>query len=102
MPSHPRQPSRRLPSTSCRSIYFPFTVSPDFCACITSTQSCGEGTFGDFQEPDAFYFDPVTGRRFDLGVVTASGFWKSPNVPSPQDWVLVMQAQKSGETVKGK
>ena len=50
----------------------------------------------------AFYFDPVTGRRFDLGVVTASGSWKSPNVPSPQDWVLVMQAQKSGETVKGK
>jgi hypothetical protein len=34
--------------------------------------------------------------------MTASGSWKSPNVPSPQDWVLVMQAQKSGETVKGK
>ena len=50
----------------------------------------------------AFYFDPATGRRFDLGVVTASGSWKSPNVPSPQDWVLVMQAQKSGETAKGK
>ena len=28
------------------------TASPYFCACITSTQSCGEGTFGDFQVPD--------------------------------------------------
>ena len=41
-------------------------------------------------------------QRFDLGVVTASGSWKSPNGLSPQDWVLEMQAQKSGETVKGK
>lgn len=47
----------------------------------------------------AFYFDPVSGRRFDLGVVTASGTWTSPNVPSPQDWVLVMQAQKTGKAV---
>jgi hypothetical protein len=38
-----------------------------------------------------FYFDPVSGRRFDHGVVTVSGAWKSPNVPSPQDWVLVME-----------
>jgi len=41
----------------------------------------------------------VSGRRYDLGVHTLSGTWKSPNVPSPQDWVLVMQAQKQGETV---
>ncbi len=47
----------------------------------------------------AFYFDPVSGRRYDLGLHTLSGTWKSPNVPSPQDWVLVMQAQKPGKTV---
>lgn len=47
----------------------------------------------------AFYFDPVSGRRYDLGVHTLSGTWKSPNVPSPQDWVLVMQAQKPGKAV---
>lgn len=39
----------------------------------------------------AFYFDPVTGRRFDLGTVDPAGSWKSPNVPTPQDWVLVMR-----------
>ena len=49
-----------------------------------------------------FYFDPVSGRRFDHGIMTLSGTWTSPNVPTPQVWVLVMQAQKSGETVKGK
>ena len=42
----------------------------------------------------AFYFDPVSGRRYDLGVHTLSGTWKSPNVPSPQDWVLVMERKK--------
>jgi hypothetical protein len=47
----------------------------------------------------AFYFDPVSGRRYDLGVHTLSGIWQSPNVPSPQDWVLVMQAQERGEIV---
>ncbi len=48
----------------------------------------------------AFYFDPVTGRRFDLGVVsTASGSWNTPNVPSPQDWVLVMEAPDLGAPV---
>lgn len=61
----------------------------------------------------AFYFDPVTGRRHDLGVHALSGTWKSPNVPSPQDWVLVMQAQapeeivalpaiRAGESISGK
>ncbi len=43
----------------------------------------------------AFYFDPASSQQLDLGVVRASGTWKSPNVPSPRDWVLVMQAQKS-------
>ena len=47
----------------------------------------------------AFYFDPVSGRRYDLGIHTLSGTWQSPNVPSPQDWVLVMQAQERGEIV---
>jgi hypothetical protein len=47
----------------------------------------------------AFYFDPVSGRRYDIGVHTLSGTWQSPNVPSPQDWVLVMQVQKRGEIV---
>ncbi|MCU0779571.1 MAG: DUF4038 domain-containing protein [Akkermansiaceae bacterium] len=57
-------------------------------------------------EPDrdwhAFYFDPATGRKFDQGKIKATGkkgdagaksvtFKK--NVPSPQDWVLVLQAQ---------
>jgi len=58
-------------------------------------------------EPDvdwhAYYFDPATGRRFDQGVVKASAkggdkaaapvsFEK--NVPSPQDWVLVLERVK--------
>ena len=39
-----------------------------------------------------FFFDPASGRRFDQGIVTPSGAsWSTPNVPSPQDWVLVMQ-----------
>ncbi len=52
---------------------------------------------GDYS---VFYFDPVSGRRFDHGVVTVPGTWTSPNVPTPQDWVLVMQAQKKGKSVK--
>ena len=48
----------------------------------------------------AFFFDPATARRFDQGVVTTpSGSWNTPNVPSPQDWVLVMQAQDLGAPV---
>jgi len=40
----------------------------------------------------AFFFDPVSGTRFDLGIVTPSGSsWNTPNMPSPQDWVLVME-----------
>ncbi len=46
-----------------------------------------------------FYFDPVSGRSYDLGVHTVSGTWQAPNVPSPQDWVLVMQAQEPAETI---
>jgi len=37
------------------------------------------------------YFDPVSGRRHDRGMHDLSGVWTSPNVPSPQDWVLVME-----------
>lgn len=39
----------------------------------------------------ALYFDPVTGRRHELGTHKLTATWKSPNVPSPQDWVLVMK-----------
>jgi hypothetical protein len=49
------------------------------------------------QEYKVFFFDPATGRRFDQGVVTpASTSWNTPNVPSPQDWVLVMQPAAPG------
>lgn len=44
---------------------------------------------------DAFYFDPVRGRRFDIGpVVAAAGEFKAPSLPSPQDWVLVLQLRR--------
>jgi hypothetical protein len=47
-----------------------------------------------------YYFDPSTGRKFDQGVIKATAqagdkdakpmsFKK--NVPSPQDWVLVLE-----------
>lgn len=40
----------------------------------------------------AFYFDPATGRRFDQGRIKApSGEYKSPRLPSPQDWLLVLE-----------
>lgn len=55
-------------------------------------------------EPDVdwhvWYFDPVTGRTFDQGTIKASARPGDPtakpvdfrrNVPSPQDWVLVME-----------
>ena len=48
----------------------------------------------------AFFFDPASGRRFDLGTTQVAGPWKSPNVPSPRDWVLVLQAQTTGEALK--
>ena len=40
----------------------------------------------------AFYFDPATGRRFDQGIIEApSGEFTTKGVPSPQDWVLVLE-----------
>jgi len=50
-----------------------------------------------------YYFDPATGRKFDQGTIKSSakaddktakpvGFKK--NVPSPQDWVLVLERVK--------
>lgn len=47
----------------------------------------------------AFWFDPASGRRFDLGVVTPTESWNTPNVPSPRDWVLVMQPPEVGDPV---
>ena len=61
------------------------------------------GTIVKNLEPDAsysaFYFDPATGRRFDQDAVinrqtsspTSSGEYKAPRLPSPQDWVLVLE-----------
>lgn len=43
----------------------------------------------------AAFFDPATGRRFDEGIATTiDGSWKTPNVPSPQDWVFVLERVK--------
>ncbi len=44
-------------------------------------------------DPDSvFYFDPASGRRFDQGaIVSPSGEYEAPRLPSPQDWVLVME-----------
>jgi hypothetical protein len=47
-----------------------------------------------------FYFDPATGRRFDQGIIQSeTGEFKMPELPSPQDWVLVLQAQNRAKTV---
>jgi hypothetical protein len=44
----------------------------------------------------AFYFDPATGRRFDQGIIqSANGEFKTSELPSPQDWVLVLQKTDS-------
>jgi hypothetical protein len=52
----------------------------------------------------AYYFDPATGRTFDQGIIEAStkvgGKTAKPasfkkNVPSPQDWVLVLEKVNS-------
>ena len=45
----------------------------------------------------AFFFDPVSGRKFDLGTVQVTDSWKSPNVPSPRDWVLVLRAEDTAK-----
>lgn len=51
-----------------------------------------------------FYFDPATGRKFDQGIIKAiAGPEKETNdpvefqknVPSPQDWVLVLEKDKN-------
>lgn len=47
----------------------------------------------------AFYFDPVRGKRFDLGIVITDGTYDSQRVPSPQDWVLVLQSLALGAPV---
>ena len=41
----------------------------------------------------AFWFDPASGRRFEIGSVSGESSWSTPSVPSPQDWVLVMRAE---------
>ncbi len=48
-----------------------------------------------------YYFDPATGRKFDQGTTKAVAKDKSDpgvlfkkNVPSPQDWVLVLERAK--------
>jgi hypothetical protein len=54
-----------------------------------------------------YYWDPVSGRKFDQGVIKATaktgdkyakqvGFKKK--VPSPQDWVLVMERAETKTT----
>ena len=65
-------------------------------------------------EPDvdwhAYYFDPATGRKFDQGTIkatakpgdkTATPVTFKKNVPSPQDWVLVLE-RVNGEPAHGK
>ena len=59
-------------------------------------------------EPDVdwhiYYFDPATGRKFDLGILkagvkagdnNAKPVKFSRNVPSPQDWILVIERVQS-------
>jgi hypothetical protein len=45
----------------------------------------------------AFLFDPTWGKRIDLGVVeriAGSNDYQPPQLPSPQDWVLVLERAK--------
>jgi hypothetical protein len=49
-------------------------------------------------EPDvpyrASYVDPVRGTRFQLGsVASAEGEYAAPRLPSPQDWVLILERE---------
>jgi len=54
-----------------------------------------KGTIVKGLEPDvrysAFYFDPATGRRFEQGAVSAPTGEYQSRLPSPQDWVLVLE-----------
>lgn len=38
----------------------------------------------------AYLFDPIWGKRVDLGVVQSNEY-HPPQLPSPQDWVLVLE-----------
>ena len=68
----------------------------------------------------AFYFDPATGRRYDAGTFLYEGplpsvdskplaagaaellgEFKAPPLPSPQDWVLVMEREKNWPPTRG-
>jgi len=45
----------------------------------------------------ATYVDPATGRRFPAGETPGSGgTFRAPNLPSPQDWLLVLDKPKAG------
>ena len=41
----------------------------------------------------AFYFNPASGKQYDLGKVTpdVNGTWQASNAPIFQDWVLVLE-----------
>ena len=44
----------------------------------------------------AQYVDPATGRTFPAGETSAAGgTFRAPNVPSPQDWLLVLEKPES-------
>jgi len=45
----------------------------------------------------AFLFDPIWGKRIDLGPVVKikpADEYHPPQLPSPQDWVLVLEKVK--------
>jgi len=42
----------------------------------------------------AFYFNPCNGKRHEIGAVATAGTYKAPALPSPQDWVLVLERAK--------
>ena len=42
----------------------------------------------------AYYFTPCNGKKHDLGAVATAGEYKAPALPSPQDWVLVLERVK--------
>ncbi|MBE7500570.1 MAG: DUF4038 domain-containing protein [Verrucomicrobiales bacterium] len=43
----------------------------------------------------ATYFDPVSGRRHEAGVLRGANEVLAPALPSPQDWVLILEAMTS-------
>jgi len=46
---------------------------------------------------EAFFWNPATAEKIDLGSVTASykGTWRVPSLPSEDDWVLILEAVAS-------